>query len=106
MRKAIDLGRKRLGKEFDVVNIIQESRQLRTLLSMLLEPDEQKMIRFQRHQAVIELDAMGDEKDEGRALNEQDLLMEAVQSKHDSVAISDQSLSRLDKLRNGILCRS
>lgn len=106
MRKAIDLGRKRLGKEFDVVNIIQESRQLRTLLSLLLEPDEQKMIRFQRDQAVIELDVMGDQKEQSRALNEQDLLLQAVETKTDSVAISDQSLSRLDKLRNGVLCRS
>lgn len=39
-------------------------------------------------------------------MNEQDLLLEAIETKHSSVAIADQSLSRSDKLRNGILCRS
>ena len=45
-RKAIDLGRQRLEAQLDIVNIIRESRQLRTLLRVLLRGGEQKLIRF------------------------------------------------------------
>ena len=45
-RKAIDLGRQRLEAQLDIVNIIRESRQLRTLLRVLLGAGEQKVIRF------------------------------------------------------------
>ena len=110
--RALKIGRMKLKKSLDLVSLMRQERVLNTMLRLFFGKNEQRLIEFQRREAVIEL---GGEKKNNESssdgLNKGQKLLKKFKSSdlqfmEANLQIDFDDASNLDKLRRGVLYSS
>ena len=92
-----------VDKDLDVVKLIRQSRTFTTLLRLLLTGKERQLIRFQRHEAVLDL------KDSRRISSNEDVsdsqLLDKIRKSGElaSLTLSRPAQTFTEKLLRGVI---